>query len=246
MMITVVRIQLISLAVLMTWVTFAYAEKPIPSPFPGLKTYTITQSSPESYSPPQQISYDPAISKMLNTRLDVEFNSQGIGGIEMTRVLLTKIDRTKTNRYYIDFDPGASNDPVFAIFPEGGKSVIGTIDADHLVLPGNGFIYSLARTDKHFLERRKFFIQDNKVIESKQPYLYVGLDTRANTDFALHASVSGGAVIASIRKGDKIFVVLNEGDNYLVRSTFGLLGWVTILPDNQESSVIEGIYYAGD
>jgi hypothetical protein len=230
----------------MTWVSFAYADKPIPSPFPGLKTYTIAQSPPDSYSPPQQISYDPSVSKILNTRPDVEFNSQGIGGIEITRVLLTKIDRTKNDRYYIDFDPGASNDPVFAVFPEGGKSAIGIIDADHLVVPGNGFIYALARTNKHFLERRKYLIQDNKVIESKQPYLYVGLDTKANRNFPLYASVTGGETIASIRKGDKIFVVLNEGDNYLVRSSFGLLGWVQIDPGNQESAVIEGIYFAGD
>ena len=245
-MISTFRIQLVSLALLMTWVSFAYADKPIPSPFPGLKTYTITQSSPDSYSPPQQISYDPAVSRILNTRLDAEFNSQGIGGIETTRVLLTKIDRTKHDRYYIDFDPGASNDPVFAVFPEGGKFAIGIIGADHLVVPGNGFIYALARTNKHFLERRKYLIQDNKVIESKQPYLYVGLDTKANINFPLHASVTGGEIIASIRKGDKIFVVRNEGDNYLVRSSFGLLGWVHIHPGNQESAVIEGIYFAGD
>jgi len=230
----------------MACASIAYAEKSIPSSFPNLKTYTMAQSSPESYSPPQQISYDPAISKIINKRIDVEFNSQGIGGIEITRILVTKIDRNKSDRHYIDFDPGASNDPTFAIIPEEGETVIGTIDADHLVIPGNGFIYSLSRTNKHFLERRKFFIQDNKVIESKQPYLYVGLDTKAKIDFALHSSITGGEVIASIRKGDKIFVLLNEGNNYLVRSTFGLLGWIEIQPGSQESTVIEGIYYAGD
>lgn len=240
------RTRLMSFTVLMACASIAYAEKTIQTSFPNLKTYTIVQSSPESYSPSQQISFDPAISKIINKRIDAEFNSQGIGGIEITRVLVTKIDRNKTDRYYIDFDPGASNDPAFAIFPEGRESVIGTIDADQLVLPGNGFIYSIARTNRHFLERRKYFVHDNKLIESKQPYLYVGLETKANIDFSLYASTTGGDVVASIRKGDKISVLLNEGDSYLVRSSFGLLGWIKIQPGNQQSTVIEGIFYAGD
>lgn len=239
-------VQISLLATLTNATSLVYADKPVTQAFSGLKTHTIRKEAADSFPLSTQISYDPGISQLLNTRLDLEFNSQGIGGIEMMRVLLTKIDRTKKDRYYIDFDPGASNDPVFAIFPEGGKSVIGTIDADHLVLPGNGFIYAFARTNKTFLERRKYLIQGDQLVESKQAFLYVGLDTKAKANFSLLSSKNAGELVASVRKGDKVFVVLNDGDYYLIRTAFGLLGWLRLESIGQASSVIEGIYFAGD
>lgn len=42
-------------------------------------------------------------------------------------------------------------------------------------------------------------------------------------------------------------VVLSDGhDNYLVKTAFGLLGWVKIPGDSQEATVIDGLFFAGD
>lgn len=224
----------------------AIAAGPLEHPFKGLKTMTLYQSPLHSYVSWGQLSYDPTISKVIDGTVDVEVNSQGIGGIEVRRLISTQIDRTKRERYYIDFDPGASNDPVFSISPDPGKRSIGAIEADHLVLPGNGFIYALSRTNREFLEHRKFFIRDGKLVEARQPFIFVGLDSTANIPFQLRSLPSAGDVVASIKKGDKVFVVLHDGSHYLVRSDFGLLGWLKVENFAQESSVIEGLYFAGD
>lgn len=226
--------------------SIAYADKPIPSPFPALRTYTIYPSPLESYQPPTQISYDPSLAKLIRKPVDVEFNRQGIGEIEVTRVLSTKIDRNKSENFLIDFDPGASGDPAFVVLPENAKSAIGVIEADHLVLPGNGSIYALARSNKNFIERRKYAIRDNKVVEVKQPYLYVGLDTQSNKNFGIYSSKTEGELVASVRAGDKLSVLINEGEYYLVKTTFGLTGWVKINDGSLTDDTIKGIYFAGD
>ena len=214
--------------------------------FSGLKTFVLYERPEGGYFPSDQISYDPSISKVLNESLNLEYNHQGVGGVEISRVLLTQIDRNSQERFFIDFDPGASTDPVFSIAPFPGKRSIGTIEANQLVLPGNGYIYSVARINKNFLERRKFAVRKGELIEIRQPFLFVGLDGKTKVDLELRSQPSAGEVVASIRKGDEVRVVLYDGQHYLVRSAFGLLGWVKLKDVARENAVIEGLFYAGD
>jgi hypothetical protein len=42
-------------------------------------------------------------------------------------------------------------------------------------------------------------------------------------------------------------VLLADGeDNYLVKTAFGLVGWLRIPADSQEAKVIDGLFFAGD
>ena len=152
-------------------VTAAEPPKQLPNPFPGLRTHVIQENSGQAT---QQISYDPALAQLLTGSCDFEYNTQGIGGIDMSRLLNVRLDRTSQTRYVVCLDPGASNDPAFVIVDATTKKPLGAVDADHLLLPGNGFIYAMGRTNKLHIERRKFVVRDTEVVEVKQPFLYVG------------------------------------------------------------------------
>ncbi len=42
-------------------------------------------------------------------------------------------------------------------------------------------------------------------------------------------------------------VLLADGaDHYLVKTAFGLVGWVTIPADSQQATVVESLFFAGD
>lgn len=215
-------------------------------PFSGLKTDTLWTRSTGPAPIKQQITYAPAHSTRMKQRLDVEHNSRMIDDITVTRILLTRIDRNKPERVYIDFDYGESEDPAFAITDARSNALIGTIEADHVIIPGDGFIYAKARKNREFLERRKFFIRAGQLVESSQPYLYVGLDSRALQDFKLLAAPDSSEVVATIRKGERVHVLLNDKSHYLIRTPFGLLGWVKQEPFTRDNLLIEGIYFDGD
>jgi len=222
--------------------TIAQTVKQNQASFPGLRTHVIQKDFGQTM---QQISFDPLLTTLLNKPLDAQFNTQGIGGIEMTQVLITRLNRTSAIKHYVYFDPGASNDPVFVLAEESSKKPIGTIDADQLILPGNGFIYAIGRTNKLHMERRKFVVKDGKLQEVLQPFQFVGLESKANVPITITTSKGGTESVASIPKGERLTVVLSDGDYMLIKTNFGLLGWFKT-SGNRESPDIEGVYFDGD
>lgn len=218
-------------------------EKARPSPFPGLAVLPVSGGeSPSS----QQVSYDAALSKLINKPLAEKGANDG-GTPEIMRLLSTRLDREGEGRCFIDFDPGPSADPSFIISDEKTGKQLGEISADSLALPGNGFIYAAGRSNNMHEVRQKFAVRDGKLVEVKQPFSYVGLDSKAKVPLALLAKQGSGEVVANIPAGDALQVVLSEGEYLLIKTQFGLVGWwkmkTNVMPDNAE---IEGIYYAGD
>lgn len=214
----------------------------LPVPFPGLKTFVIEG---EEAAMPEQISYDPAIAKLINEKVTPEKDDYDSGAV---RVLETRLSRDNETKYVIVFDPGPSADPFFTIADaKDPKKPLGSIGADALIVPGNGFIYAMGRSNNMHLVRQKFEIRDGKVEEVKQPFLYVGLDTKANVPLKLTAQKDGGEVIANIPKGDPLQVVVSDEEYLLIKTQFGLVGWFKMKTDvMSQNAEIEGIYYAGD
>lgn len=207
--------------------------------FPGLKSLPV----PEDLTPfPGKLSYDPALTELIDKPLKLEE-----GAPEGQRLVATRLNRETDARYFIDFDSGPSADPSFVITDEKTGKVLGSIGAESLTLPGNGFIYASGRANRMHLEHLKYTIRDGKLVEIEQPFSYVGLKSKAKVDLKLLAAKDGGETIANIPAGDPLEVVLRDGDYLLVKTRFGLLGWwkmqMNVMPDNAE---IEGIYYAGD
>lgn len=179
-----------------------------------------------------------------------------VGQDDIVRVLRTRIDRTKPQNYVVDFDPGPSEDPAFVLYTENGANLNALVDEKGeqfivagltLIIPGNGSLYVSGHTNNMFNERRKFEVTGNRVREVPQPFYYVGLGTVTTRPVQLYSSLSKNEkdVVAQLPKGAKIAVLVNKGEHYLVKTSFGLVGWVHI-PSYEYQTAIEGITYAGD
>ncbi len=211
-------------------------ESEILASFPGLSSLGIGGEAA------QKISYDSALSKVIDQPLP-----KTEGAEEVRRLLSTRLNREGGAQVFVDFDPGPSADPMFVITDAKTQQRVGAIGADVLVLPGNGFVYAIGRSNNMHLERQKFVIREGKLEEIKQPFSYVGLESKANVPLTLTSEKGGGEMIANIPKGDALQVVIRDGDFLLIKTQFGLVGWwkmkADVMADNAE---IEGIYYAGD
>ena len=148
---------------------------------------------------------------------------------------------------FVALREGPSADPYFMITPEGAKEPAVSISALHLYLPGNGSAYSSGHTDNMFDEHRKYAVHGVRIDETKQPYLYVGLEGKAKKDVTLYTANDQKEAVAAIPKGSVMTVLLADGeDNYLVKTAFGLVGWLRIPADSQEAKVVDGLFFAGD
>lgn len=204
-------------------------------PFPGLQTYVA-----QGYSA-GTIHYDPAISQLVNKRLTTEDEPM------VMRVFRTKLDRTKDEWYFVDYDEGPSDDPEFILTKDGSAEPAATISGLHLYLPGNGSVYASGHTDNMFDEHRKFTVKNGAITETKQPYLYVGIEGKAKQDLTIYSTIAQKEAVASISKGSMMTVLVADGaDHYLIKTAFGLVGWVTIQPYSQDATVVDGLFYAGD
>ncbi|HKV12658.1 MAG TPA: hypothetical protein VJ725_31220 [Thermoanaerobaculia bacterium] len=207
-------------------------------PFPGLQSIQITD-----YGLTGTIFYDPKISQVIRKPLNQEEADQGAPLV--TRVIRTKIDRTKDEEVWIDYDEGPSEDPEIVVTRVGAEESAGYVFGLNFYIPGTGAIYASGHTDTMFDTRRKYVLEGNKLVEVKQPYYWVGLESKTLKDVALLSTKGGKEVVARLPKGSALTVVLSEEDWYLVKTPFGLMGWLKV-DVTQQAEVIEGLFFRGD
>ena len=97
-----------------------------------------------------------------------------------------------------------------------------------------------------FNKMRKYTLTANVINEVKQPYYYVGLNTETTKSIKIFSSKRLENVVASLPKNSPIEVVINEDEFYLIKTSFGLIGWVKIPECIISDTPIKGLYYAGD
>ena len=115
-----------------------------------------------------------------------------------------------------------------------------------LIIPGNGSIYISGHTDNMFDTRKKFIYDGNKFNELIQPFYYVGLETFTIKPITLFSDTTLSNPVASLPENSEIEVLINRNDLYLIRTSFGLTGWLKIGPVSPDYSPIKGLYFAGD
>ena len=129
----------------------------------------------------------------------------------------------------------------------GAAEPAGYIPGLEFYIPGTGAIYASGHTNTMFDTRRKYVLQGNELVEVKQPFYWVGLESKAKKDLVLYSGKDGKETIARIPKGSALTVVLNESESwYLIKTPFGLVGWLKIDGGSQEADTIEGLYFRGD
>ncbi|GBG13348.1 sorbosone dehydrogenase [Novimethylophilus kurashikiensis] len=209
--------------------------------FPGLRALHIKNADVTLY-------YDPKISTVLSGN-HPEAKNYEEAGVFISRPLRTQLLGLGKGFFTIDCDSGGSWDPgcTFLLENEGKlKKVFQTLGL-RFALPGNGNIYVEGHNDTMFNVRKKYGWHDGKCIEIKQPFNFVGLDTTTREPIELFSSQEYKQIVATLPKGSPVTVLLNEGEHYLVKTPFGLLGWVKIRDGVQQAeSPIAGIYFAGD
>lgn len=86
-----------------------------------------------------------------------------------------------------------------------------------------------------------------RVEEDHQPFYFVGLKTKVKKLIVLYGDLSYEKPIAQLPKGSQVEVLINKENDYLLKSPFGLVGWLKINYGEQcGSESVEGICFHGD
>ena len=187
-----------------------------------------------------KIRYDKGITKIINEQIK---DDRGI------RVLITNLAKNSPVRYLIVFDPGPSGDPEFIIYEikDNNEQKLISLPGEELIIPGNGVLYTSGSTDMMFNTRKKFHLHDGIIEEVQQPFYYVGLITQVNKSIILYEDLSYKKAIAQLPEGSSVEVLINKGNNYLIKTPFGLVGWSKINYGEQcGSESVEDICFHGD
>ena len=111
---------------------------------------------------------------------------------------------------------------------------LGGLAGSAISVPGNGSVYVASRQNATYTRRGKYRISAQGFTEIRQPFHSVGFKTKTLKPIVLFAAQEGTEEVARLPEGADIEVVLFDpakpldSANYLVRTPFGLLGWVKI------------------
>jgi len=198
--------------------------------------------------------YNPKLSEVLGSP-HPDSAAMEESGVEIERPLRTQLNGDH-QWFTIDCDNGPSADLSCTIFRETpqGLNKVATLGGERFIFPGNGVLYTDGKNDERFDVRRKYTWHDGKLTEVKQPFYYVGLDSRTLVDLDIYSSKDFRQPVAHLPKGTTVTVLLNEvvdkgNDEYdvgncLVKTPFGLVGWVRSTVD--QPPVIDDLLYHGD
>lgn len=190
------------------------------------------------------IFYNPRLARVINKK--VENEAQFL----IITALSTRLSHSSQDMFVVEYNQGPSADPEFILYKEirGKRRRVLRQSGLTLIIPGDGFLYIAGHTDNYFDQRKKLVYRKGTFSEVSQPYYSVGLRTKLLAPAIMHSDRKKGAPeVARLPEGTHIEVVLNHGDYYLIKTQFGLLGWLKAeLREGGTGTQIEGLYYAGD
>ena len=192
--------------------------------------------------------YSPALSQVLTEPHphEKEFFE---AGVYVARPLRAQLLGPGNGDFIIDCDSGGSWDQQCTVYqerPGDGLKLLLSIPGLRFAFPGDSAIYVDGHNNTMFNLRKKFVWQDSTFIEAAQPFHYVGLETTTREAVTLYADAGYKSAVEKLPAGSSVTVLLNEGENYLLKTPFGLVGWIRIPDCLQEKSSIYGLYYHGD
>ncbi len=176
------------------------------------------------------------------------YAEEGEGEYE-TLISICNIDKTD-KRYAITY--GACPNPEFIIYDsENPDRIIGTINATKMFVTGSGAIYS-SGGEGTFDARKKYKVIEGKLVETEQPFYYVGLKTKTLRPIKLYKTVDLENEVASLPIDYSVEILLStqafnstEG-LYLVKTKFGLIGWAELKAGQYTDIDIKDLKYIGD
>jgi hypothetical protein len=194
---------------------------------------------------PVLVRYVPALATIINTPIPNELDMKEI------RVAKLRLSPKSTDTLIVDYSEGASADPCFIIHRIeecGPRRLAPGIDGLEFEAPGDGFFYVRGHVNSWFDVRRKFAVVDGNLREVRQPYYYIGLETRTIDQIKLYSRESCIELIGYIPKGAPVTVVLSDGWDFLLKTDHDVLGWwrPRNTSQHQRAQEIEGVFFRGD
>ncbi|MBN1182578.1 MAG: hypothetical protein JXR62_07075 [Bacilli bacterium] len=203
------------------------------------------------------IKFNSSISTVYNEKSDIVVDYTVENKYQVSdnsiKLIKTKIN-TENDKYYF-ITHGIIDYPIigFTIFDaESPNRIIGQIPGASLIVPGNGNFYAINSYSIHFPTRKKFSLINNEIIEIKQPFYSVDLDSYALNPIVVYSDIDLKKKLATIPKNGKIEVLVCVDSNsskdsniYLVRTDFGLIGWAKLRVKQHESFDVKGLLYNG-
>ncbi len=171
-------------------------------------------------------------------------------GVQYTKLAKFANDKIKDSLDIL-FTNGASDDPEYVLANKSGK-VVGSVNAIEFYINEQGVVYTSGHTNNMFNKRRKFQLTQDTLTEVKQAFYYVGLKSKTTAPITLYKSKTGNEVVANVPQDYQIEVLLCEYSNeylerfFLVRTEFGLVGWLRLKDNSEYNTGIEGLTFAGD
>jgi hypothetical protein len=205
--------------------------------------------------------YDPAMSRphQVTPAEQKEVHDLDSQGVVVRYALETKL--TRSGRYFVvACDSGGSADFGCTFAAVGGS---GDVDRNRLSgirfeIPGDNCVYVSGHNDAMFNLHRKFCLDGSRLKETKQPFHYVGLRSKAIHELTFYSDLKSKTPVGTIPQGDPVEVLIANVDeesddagslpahhHFLVRDKRGLVGWVSLEP-TQEARDLEGMFFAGD
>lgn len=233
--------KLILASILALSMSALYAQK-MPSYLSYLKKVRVAQNEYQIFG------YDPANTKLINKFCADESTHWGCFNGEDGSIIVAT---TNNDKYAILFNPGPSEDPEFSIYDKN-KNLIESFGANEFYITSANIIYTGGASNKMYDKRQKYTWQGNKIVEEKQPFYYVGMKTKTTKNLTLYKTKTGSEIIANLTPNYAVEVILADADSnskdmyYLLKTEFGLVGWLRLAEPYSYDTGIEGLRYNGD
>ena len=188
-------------------------------------------------------------SKRVELDKNHKFYAEECEGEYETLIAICNIDKSD-KKYAISY--AACPNPKFVIYDsENPDKIIGSINADKMFITGSGAIYC-SGGEGTFDARKKYTIINEKLVETKQPFYYVGLKTKTLRPIKLYETTDLKNKVASLPVDYPVEILLStKAFNstkglYLVKTKFGLIGWAELIAGQYTDVDIEDLKYIGD
>ena len=215
---------------------------------------SISKAIPQSFTHLKQVTDTYYVDSSINcaekvNRPKLPEEDTGYRGPPTDILCLLKINERPA---LLTFNPGPSGDPVFIITDIKTNKRLLDVAGDILYMTNKKTVYVEGSSNNMFNHRRKYTFDGKRYTEVKQPYYYVGLkttvqrvDPKKATSITLYQDKSKKKSVAVLPEGSEIEILLSDDPKwYLVRSSFGLVGWVEINEYAYKTPI--GLHFNGD
>jgi len=212
-------------------------------PVAGDELATLGIGGSENCCGPVFIHYVPSLTTIINAAVPQE------SGFTKIRVAKLRLSARSGDTLIVDYTEGGSSDPGFIVSlieKCGPRRLDWPINGLDFEAPGDGFFYIRGHTNSWFDMRRKFTVEGGNLREVKQPFYYVGFETKTLRQIPIFSTQGCSEYIGRIEKGAPVTVILSDGATFLLKTDHDILVWWRPQITQQRAEEIEGIYFRGD